>query len=320
MTIARAQTMWPVRRSRRSILRTAAFSGLGAYGRAAGLRERATMRASRIVHPPRGTVITIYFCAIVVIVEEPYHRRVTTVLAPSGATCHDAGRDGMRETDRRMRLLEILRLRGGQTIADLVRALRMSRNAVRNLLMRLQAEGLARPQGLRPGKRRPSVVYGLAPDAEVLFLRSYDAFVLTLLEALGKRDGRTLRKVLDQVADRWIARDRPRVMQHHGEKRLQAVRDLLSERRFMPVLVQADGACEIPEHNCPLSRLVSEHPEVCDTVHRCLAGLVEAEVVRVRWMAHGDPYSVCRVSLSAPRYQPVRPSPRTRPGSSRRPS
>jgi predicted ArsR family transcriptional regulator len=207
----------------------------------------------------------------------------------------------MEDTDRRMRLLEILRLRGGQTIADLVRALRMSRNAVRNLLMRLQAEGLVRPQGLRPGKRRPSVVYGLAPDAEALFPKAYDAFALALLEALREHNGQTLREVLDQVADRWIARDRPRVMQHHGEERLRVVRELLSERGFMPVLVQADGAYEIREHNCPLSRLVSEHPEVCDAVHRWLAGLVEAEVVRVRCMARGDPYSVYRVSLSAPR-------------------
>lgn len=145
------------------------------------------------------------------------------------------------------------------------------------------------------------MAYGLAPDAEALFPKAYDAFALALLEALRERDGRTLQEVLDQVADRWITQDRPRVAQHHGEERLWAVRRLLEERGFMPVLVQADGGYEIREHNCPLRRLVSEHPEVCDAVHRWLVGLVEAEVVRVRCMARGDPYSVYRISLSAPR-------------------
>ena len=202
----------------------------------------------------------------------------------------------MQETRRE--ILELLRVRGGQTVPDLMTALRLTRTAVLNHLTTLQAEGFVKRQGLRRGTRRPSVIYEITPAADALFPKGYETFAAAVLDALHRSDPDQLTRTLKLVGDEWIGRDAPRVRRLSGRARLNEARKILAERGFMPVLTSANDGPVLREHNCPVMRLAVEHQEVCDMVHRWLESLVGEPLTRVRCMRRGEPFSEYRLGAA----------------------
>jgi predicted ArsR family transcriptional regulator len=195
----------------------------------------------------------------------------------------------MQETRRR--IVELLRVRGGQTVQDLVVALRLTRTAVISHLGVLQAEGLVTRRGLRRGKRRPSMIYETTRAADSAFPQAYEAFAAAVLSALKEEDPSALRAALRRVGEGWVERDRHRVEGLKGQARVEVTRQILEERGFLPALDRADGTYVLREHNCPVLRLAVDHAEVCDIVHRWMESLVGAPLVRVQCMRNGDAFS-----------------------------
>ncbi|MGQ0569283.1 MAG: helix-turn-helix transcriptional regulator, partial [Armatimonadota bacterium] len=202
----------------------------------------------------------------------------------------------MQET--RQKLVELLRVRGGQTVEDLARALHLTRTAVTTQLATLQSEGFVRRQGLRPGRRRPSGVYALTPSEDSLFPKSYADFAAAVLDALKREGAGNLQRVLRRVGDRWIARDLPRVEGLEGWARLEQARGILAERGFMPDLQAMGNGFLLREFNCPAMRLAVEHPEVCDMVHRWMEAIFGKPLRRVQCLRQGDPYSAYTIRLT----------------------
>ncbi len=198
----------------------------------------------------------------------------------------------MQETRRR--IVELLRVRGGLTVQDLMVALRLTRTAVISHLGVLQAEGLVTRRGLRRGKRRPSVVYETTRSADSAFPQAYEAFAAAVLNALKEKDPSALRR----VGEGWIERDRHRVEGLKGQARVQATRQILEERGFLPALERADVTYILREHNCPVMRLAADYAEVCDLVHRWMESLVGAPLARVQCMRRGDAFSEYRFRAS----------------------
>ena len=199
----------------------------------------------------------------------------------------------MHET--RERIVELLRLQGPTTVESLCIALGISRTAVKSHLTGLRAEGLVRRRGLRPGVRRPSNVYELTPEADRLFPKIYDDFAAALIDEIRRQRPDDLRAYLEHIADRWVARDLPRVSGLHGLERFERAKEVLGERGFMPVLVQMPDGYQLHEHNCPLMRLTADYPEVCNMVHRWLEALLGTELNRIRCLRLGDPFSAYRI-------------------------
>ncbi len=208
----------------------------------------------------------------------------------------------MHET--RWLIIERLRMQGGQTVEDLAESLGVTRTAVTSHLAGLAADGLVARQGLRPGRRRPSVVYVLTPAADRLFPKSYDDFAEALLREVGKEGSDRLRRLLRRVADQWITRDLPRVKNLRGRERLERAKEILSERGFMPALEQTREGYVLREHNCPAMRLAVAHPEVCDMVHRWLEALFGTSLTRTRCLRQGDPFSAYTIK-QAPGARPA---------------
>lgn len=200
--------------------------------------------------------------------------------------------------DTRRHILERLRVRGPQTVPDLVAALHLTRTAVLNHLATLQAEGFVRRQGLRRGTRRPSVLYEATPAADAVFPKGYDTFAVAVLDALKRDEPGALARTLARVGDAWIAHDAPRVRRLRGRARLEEARKILAERGFMPTLATDNGDRVLREHNCPVMRLAADHAEVCDMVHRWLESLVGEPLTRVRCMRRGEPFSEYRIGTS----------------------
>ena len=191
----------------------------------------------------------------------------------------------------RQQIVELLRMHNGRTVEELARALHVTRTAITSQLAALQAAGLVRQQGLRPGRRRPSVVYTLSASADAFFPKTYDDFAAEVLEELRQEGKGNLARVLRRVGDRWIARDLPQVKDLRGPKRLERAKDILAERGFMPSLSPTRDGYLLREHNCPVIRLAVAHPEVCNMVHRWLEALFGTPLTRTRCMRQGDPFS-----------------------------
>jgi predicted ArsR family transcriptional regulator len=202
----------------------------------------------------------------------------------------------MQET--RQRLVEILRIRGPQTVEDLVRAMKLTRTAVTTHLASLQAEGFVARQGLRAGRRRPSVTYALTPAADALFPKAYEEFASMILAEIKRGGAGNTRRLLRRIADDWIRRDLPRVEGTAGKERLERVRSILGERGFLPALERTREGYMLRESNCPLMRLAFEHVEVCDMVHRWLEALAGVPLKRIQCLRQGDPFSAYTVAAA----------------------
>ena len=128
--------------------------------------------------------------------------------------------------------------------------------------------------------------------ADRLFPKAYDDFALALVEEIKNDKPDDLVGYLQQIAQRWIARDLRELEGVRGLDRLERAKDILTQRGFMPVLEQSSGAHLLHEHNCPLMRVAVAHPEICDMVHDWLEALFDARLDRVHCLRQGDPDSV----------------------------
>jgi len=198
--------------------------------------------------------------------------------------------------ETRRRIVELLRVRDGLAVEELARLLRVTRTAVTSHLSALQADGYVTRRGLRAGRRRPSVIYGLTPAADALFPKMYDEFAASLLAELRRAGAGELPALLRKVSDRWIAQDLPKVEGLRGARRLARVREILADRGFLPVLERAGGHYVLREHNCPVMRLARDHSEVCDMVHRWMEALFGMRMERTKCLRRGDAFSEYRLA------------------------
>lgn len=201
----------------------------------------------------------------------------------------------MQETRRK--IVEMLRLRGPQTVGDVVRAMKLTRTAVTTHLTSLQADGIVVKQGLRAGVRRPSVTYTLTTAADALFPKAYEEFASTILAEFTRNGAADIKRLLRRIGDQWIARDLPRVEGASGKERLERVKAILAERGFMPALDRTRAGYTLREHNCPVMRLAFEHVEICDMIHRWLEALFGVPLKRVQCLRHGDPVSAYTINI-----------------------
>ncbi|SRR5579871_4339976 len=200
----------------------------------------------------------------------------------------------------RRRIVELLRVRGGLTISELGRILRLTRTAVVNHLHALLAEGLVARGGVRAGRRRPSALFVATQAADAIFPKTYREFGALLMEALKREDATVFARVLARLGNEWLTQDLPAVQHFQGRPRIEAVRQILTDRGFLPSLEWDARGYTLREHNCPVMALVAAHPEICMTVHQWLEALVGQPLTRIRCLSRGDP-----VSEYVPRTTPI---------------
>src|SRR5262249_54371441 len=105
----------------------------------------------------------------------------------------------------------ILQLRReSRTVNELAGALALTDNAVRAQLTSLERDGLVRPSGTRPGRRKPNVTYGLTAKAEHLFPKVYGLILLHLLGVLKERNSaKKVEEIVRAVGHRLAPHFRP---------------------------------------------------------------------------------------------------------------
>lgn len=185
------------------------------------------------------------------------------------------------------RVLDQLR-HGPKTVEELARRMRLTANAVRNQLGRLQELNLVTRVGRRPGVSKPSVVYAITLDGQVQFSTIY---LPVLTQFLRTAEEECSRKELNQFMTDTGRALGARYAKPTGSVRARAsaAARLLKSLGGIPQLRARNGSVVIESLGCPLSVLTADNAAAC----RVLEGLLSEYV--------GAPARTCCIRDPAPR-------------------
>ena len=176
------------------------------------------------------------------------------------------------------RILELLR-RGPMTVDELARALLLTRTAVRAQLATLLRDGLVEQRGNRRGTSKPSHVYGVTPQAELLFSRAYVPILTQLVHVLAQRlPAMGFDSVMQEVGRRLM--EGRAVPKGSLADRVAGASKLLNELGGLTEVAEEDGGYVILSHGCPLAAATADHPEVCNALESLLSEFVGAGVTK----------------------------------------
>ncbi|HZB28488.1 MAG TPA: ArsR family transcriptional regulator [Gemmatimonadales bacterium] len=176
------------------------------------------------------------------------------------------------------RILELLR-RTPMSVDELAAALGLTRPAVRAQLATLERDDLVEQRGSRRGTSKPSRLYGVTSQAELLFSRAYVPILTRLLHVLAQRlppaeFESTMREVgRELMQDRRVARGALR-------DRVSGASALLNELGGLSEVEEENGNYLIRSHGCPLAAATANHPEVCNVLENMLSEFVGSQVTK----------------------------------------
>jgi predicted ArsR family transcriptional regulator len=176
------------------------------------------------------------------------------------------------------RILELLR-RGPKTVDELARAMDLTRTAVRAQLASLIREGLVEQRESRRGTSKPSHVYGVTAQAELLFSRAYVPILTQLLHVLAARSTPAEFDSIMHEVGRGLMGGRAVPRGTLGE-RVVGASALLNELGGLSEVSEEDGGYLIQSHGCPLAAATADHPEVCNALESLLSEFVGASVTK----------------------------------------
>ena len=176
------------------------------------------------------------------------------------------------------RILELLR-RSPKTVDELAIALDLTRTAVRAQLAGLERDGLVQQVGSRRGASKPSRMYGVTPQAELLFSQAYVPILTRLLHVLATRfSPAEFDSVMHEVG-RELMEGRT-VPRGHLRERVAGASLLLNELGGLTEVLEEDGGYLIQSHGCPLAAATANHPEVCNALESLLSEFVGSRVTK----------------------------------------
>lgn len=191
-------------------------------------------------------------------------------------------------------VLERLR-QGPQTIAEVARALGVTRNAVRAHVHDLVARGLVQDAGPRPSARRPSRTYSRTPAADALSGRAYVPLADQLLSAAEAAVPLAERQHLLRAAGRGLA---GASIGGPLGRRVRVAAGRLEELGAVAKIHRRTGGSFLIEGaSCPLTALVRAHPEVCLAVEAFVSQLTRTAAREV--CDRTTDFPRCRIDVKA---------------------
>lgn len=166
---------------------------------------------------------------------------------------------------------------GARTVEELARSLRLTDNAVRNQLRKLQQANLVVQAGKRPGASKPSTLYAITLEGQIQFSTLY---LPVLTQFLGVAEGQCSGKQLESFmldTGKSLANRYPKPsggLKH----RVHAAARLLSGFGGVPEVRTQDGALVIRSPACPLAALTSVNEAACKVLEGLLAEYLAAHV------------------------------------------
>lgn len=195
----------------------------------------------------------------------------------------------------RGRLLAALRGRGEASACDLAREFGLSTNAVRQQCISLERDNLVTGYNVRRSRTKPTVVYKLTPAAEQYFPQRYDRMLNAVLREIRSTGGD---EAVQAVFASISRRQADQIMASVGDRPLaDRVAALTDFPREIGVESEATSfGFRIRERNCPYSKTVTEHPEICSVIRAVMHETLGRPVRQTDSLASGG--AECRFDIT----------------------
>jgi predicted ArsR family transcriptional regulator len=201
-----------------------------------------------------------------------------------------------------MRILRFIKQRGGATLREAAKHLRISHEGARKQVAVMEANGWVARSGpeaaSRRPKGRPTDTYSVTAAGDRLFPKAYDRLSSDIILAMvSSGNPGLLRKVLSSLADMQVEAWQPLLEGRPPRERLEALRGLyLKDDPFMSV-EEKDGDLILIERNCPFLNVAMEHPALCSLSVSVLERLIGHPVIRQERFQTGDGRCVFRIRM-----------------------
>lgn len=197
---------------------------------------------------------------------------------------------------RQMLLVAIKNSRAATT-DQLARETFLSPGAVRQHLLALEAQGLVTYVRLRDGPGRPRHVFQLTRSGEELFPQLYSEMANVILAALELEDDLVVERVIQRLIEGQVEAADARVRAMSHPERLLELVQFLERYGYFPLLEMVDnGPASLTLRHCPLLKLATNHPAICDVECRSLRRVMPgATIERTAHRLTGDP--VCSYEI-----------------------
>ena len=172
------------------------------------------------------------------------------------------------------KIVQLLR-RGPRTVNELAGALRLTDNAIRSHLARLEGDGQVEQVGARASFRKPEFVYRLTVKAEQAFAKAQGPVLAALLDVLREQLAPDrLAESLHEVGRRLAAPHLPALTDLSTRERAKRTIGILRGLGGLAELGGQDDRIEIRGFACPLDGAVRDHPELCLAAQAFVSELV----------------------------------------------
>jgi predicted ArsR family transcriptional regulator len=162
-------------------------------------------------------------------------------------------------------------------VEELAKSLRLTDNAVRNQLRKLQHANLVVQTGKRPGASKPSTLYAITLQGQIQFSTLYLPVLTQFLEVAEGQCSSTQLESFMRDTGKSLANRYPKPP-GGLKRRAQAAARLLSSFGGVAELRTHDGALVIRSPACPLAALTSENAAACKVLEGLLAEFLAARV------------------------------------------
>jgi len=195
----------------------------------------------------------------------------------------------------RGKILALLRA-DSHTVNELAEALELTDNAVRSHLTSLERDGLIQQLGMRPGFRKPHILYSLTGEAEYLFPTAYGPLLRHVLAVIGRRlPSQELRTSLREVGRTAAMEHLDQIKGKTPNQRIEIALSALNALGGEATVQEKEGRRFIYGNGCPLSAATAHHPEACLIVEALLSEIIR---IPVKEHCHHGEAPRCRFETS----------------------
>ena len=162
------------------------------------------------------------------------------------------------------------------TVEELAGRLRLTANAVRNQLVKLEASNLVARVGQRPGISKPALVYAITLEGQVQFSTIYLPVLTQFLRTAEEECSHEELSGFMAETGKALAR---RYAKPTGTLRTRsnAAARLIKTLGGIPEVRSRDGTVVIESLGCPLSALTSENAAACQILEGLVTEYVGAQ-------------------------------------------
>lgn len=197
-------------------------------------------------------------------------------------------------------ILMLIKKHGGLSVEELSRYVGITPMGVRQHLVSLEKGGLITYDIRKQGIGRPVFIYRLTEEADGFFPKTYDSFLVGMLESLEDGGGRDkLRDVFRGTMERLYSDRREAFLARAtvGD-RVSALAGVLEDEGRMVDLTHENGKYSLKVYNCPIIRVAELYNDACVYELEQFGLLVgSGEIDRTSCLATGDPSCTFNVTI-----------------------